>query len=71
MLYPRRRGLLTLCALAVVITSSASARAEGTASAEKSFSVVLLPDTQNYSEKYPDTYVAQTLWIRKRVEEDN
>ncbi len=71
MLYPRRRGLLTLCVLAVVITSSVSARAEGIASAEKSFSVVLLPDTQNYSEKYPDTYVAQTLWIRKRVEDDN
>lgn len=39
--------------------------------AEKSFTVVLLPDTQYYSEKYPATYVAQTLWIRKRLKEDN
>ncbi|MFO0812701.1 MAG: metallophosphoesterase [Gemmatales bacterium] len=28
-----------------------------------SFTVVLLPDTQNYSEKYPATYLAQTRWI--------
>lgn len=35
------------------------------------FSVVLLPDTQNYAEKYPETYVAQTLWIRKQLREDN
>src|SRR5260221_3970122 len=35
------------------------------------FTVVLLPDTQFYSEKYPDTYVQQTLWIRSRVKEDN
>jgi len=28
-----------------------------------SFTVVVLPDTQNYSERYPDTYTAQTEWI--------
>ncbi len=28
------------------------------------FSIVLVPDTQNYSEKFPDTYLAQTQWIR-------
>lgn len=28
-----------------------------------SFSVIVLPDTQNYSERYPDTYLAQTKWI--------
>ena len=40
-------------------------------STEKSFSIVLLPDTQNYSERYPETYIAQTLWIRKQREVDN
>src|SRR5262245_20194500 len=35
------------------------------------FTVVLLPDTQFYSEKYPETYVAQTMWIRERVKADN
>ncbi len=41
------------------------------AESEQSFTVVLLPDTQNYAEKYPDTYIAQTLWIRKQRREDN
>lgn len=45
--------------------------AEETADAQKTFSIVLLPDTQNYSEKYPDTYIAQTLWIRKHREQEN
>src|SRR5262249_1306151 len=35
------------------------------------FTIVLLPDTQFYSEKYPETYVAQTMWIRERVKPDN
>ena len=42
-----------------------------TANAEEMFTVVLLPDTQNYSEKYPETYIAQTEWIKSRVNEDN
>ncbi len=33
------------------------------------FSVVLLPDTQLYSEKYPDTYKKQTQWIADNIEE--
>jgi 3',5'-cyclic AMP phosphodiesterase CpdA len=41
------------------------------AAEEESFTVVLLPDTQFYSEKHPDTYVAQTLWIRQRLKQDN
>jgi hypothetical protein len=28
-----------------------------------SFTVAVLPDTQNYSEKFPDTYLAQTNWL--------
>lgn len=35
------------------------------------FTVVLLPDTQNYAEKFPDTYVAQAEWIRGRQNPDN
>ena len=35
------------------------------------FSVVVLPDTQNYAEKFPDTYMAQTQWIRDNVEKEN
>ena len=35
------------------------------------FTVVLLPDTQFYSEKYPETFVSQTMWIRERAKADN
>ncbi|MCA9071438.1 MAG: hypothetical protein KDA84_21065, partial [Planctomycetaceae bacterium] len=38
---------------------------------DEPFTVVLLPDTQFYSEKYPENYVAQTLWIRERRKQDN
>jgi hypothetical protein len=34
-----------------------------------SFTVVVLPDTQHYSEKYPDTYLAQTRWIVEQQKE--
>jgi 3',5'-cyclic AMP phosphodiesterase CpdA len=27
------------------------------------FTIAVLPDTQNYSERYPETYLAQTNWI--------
>lgn len=30
---------------------------------EEAFTIVALPDTQNYSEKYPEIYEAQTRWI--------
>lgn len=35
------------------------------------FTVVLLPDTQNYAEKFPENYVKQTEWIRARQTPDN
>ncbi len=66
------RKILTVCCLcAIAVAVQAAALAEEKSPADESFTVVLLPDTQNYSEKYPDTYVAQTLWIRERVKEDN
>lgn len=68
---PYQKTILTTCALAVILAIYPAAFAEEDAAAEKSFTVVLLPDTQNYSEKYPDTYVAQTLWIRERLKNDN
>ena len=45
--------------------------ADQPAAGEESFTVVLLPDTQNYAEKFPQTYVAQTMWIRKQLRQDN
>ena len=43
---------------------------EGTGG-DDSFTVVLLPDTQNYAEKFPQTYIAQTMWIRQQLRQDN
>ena len=35
------------------------------------FTVIILPDTQNYSEKYPETYLNQTQWVTENVEAEN
>lgn len=68
----RKRNFLSMLAV-ILCTPLALPAGEKTPDdgAERPFTVVLLPDTQNYSEKYPDTYVAQTMWIRKRVKEDH
>lgn len=36
-----------------------------------SFTVAVLPDTQNYSERYPATYLAQTEWILRNQKDRN
>ena len=57
-------SLLLLAALLVFASAPVALGAEA-------FTVVLMPDTQNYSEKYPDTYVGQTEWIKSRAAADN
>ena len=46
-------------------------QAEPVPASAESFSIIVLPDTQFYSESYPETYMAQTRWIRQRAEPDN
>lgn len=58
------RGLLTAVVLA---SASLPARAD----VESAFTVVMLPDTQKYSESYPDIYMSQTRWIRDHVDSNN
>ncbi len=36
-----------------------------------SFTVAVLPDTQNYSERYPETFLAQTNWIVENAKDRN
>ena len=36
-----------------------------------SFTIAVLPDTQNYSEKYPQHYMAQTRWIAEHCKDRN
>ena len=37
----------------------------------RSFTIAVLPDTQHYSEKFPDQYLAQTRWIVEQKQERN
>lgn len=53
-------------ALAVTMTLWA-----GQVLAATPFTVVALPDTQNYSEFHPDIFAAQTQWITERAKADN
>lgn len=64
---------LRTVALATVVASSISslALADDANATKQSFTVVLLPDTQFYAEKYPETYIAQTMWIRQRRRLEN
>ena len=62
------RHLLKLLLLLAVLAGLA---VPATAAEPESFAVLLLPDTQFYSEKFPDTYVTQTRWIRDRAATDN
>jgi len=62
---------ILLAAWSLSAVQAAWAQTAKPAESSESFTVVLLPDTQFYSEKYPETYVAQTMWIRERVKADN
>ena len=62
--------LLVAAPVVLAVRVSVQAADDATAS-DGGFTVVLLPDTQFYSEKYPDTYVAQTLWIRQQRKKEN
>ncbi len=68
--FVRRRWLLAALALSCCVFSVTAAE-PAPAGRDEVFSVVLLPDTQFYSEKYPATFVSQTMWIRERAKADN
>jgi hypothetical protein len=42
---------------------SAPVQAQGTCTEMSDFSIVVLPDTQYYSQSYPETFEAQTDWV--------
>ena len=56
------RSLCLALALLVMPVAGVSAAAE-----PGDFTVVLLPDTQLYAESHPETYVAQTEWIKQHA----
>ena len=61
--HTRTRAMLTLLlGLAALLPACA---------ADKPFTVVMLPDTQVYCEKFPDMFHAQTRWIRSNAAKEN
>ena len=71
MLFSLRRVATGAGLLMFVILIQPCSYSVGEDAASENFSIVLLPDTQNYSEKYPETYVAQAMWIREQATQDN
>ena len=57
-----RRSAL-LIALACLVTSAFAADVKPLPFVAGSWTLVLLPDTQNYARKYPQTFISQTTWI--------
>ncbi|HEY2412593.1 MAG TPA: metallophosphoesterase [Pirellulaceae bacterium] len=66
-----RRWCVTIFLLALGGAINGQANEPAATASDEVFTVVLLPDTQFYSEKYPETFVAQTMWIRERAKADN
>ncbi len=56
--------LLLVAAIAIPAAAKAPTAKAPAAKEPAEFTIVLIPDTQNYSEKFPDTYLAQTKWIK-------
>ncbi len=63
-------GNFMLLAMVLVVTSCMMVP-RGNTRIDKPFTIVLLPDTQLYSQNFPDTYLAQTRWIKETATELN
>ena len=65
------RAPLTALALALLTVFVTPSHAEAPKPVEGGYTLVVLPDTQLYSEKFETNYVAQTEWIAKNVDRYN
>lgn len=55
-----------------VLIDAATAADEKAPNLDRSgFTVVLLPDTQKYTESFPDIFISQTKWVREQEDEKN
>ena len=68
MIRPSKRIFTWLLIASLLSIGDAAAAA---AKESEHFTVVLLPDTQKYTRSHPKTYMAQTQWIKDRIEPDN
>ena len=67
------RGLspLRLCVFLAVLTAAGCTKPAARIDSQRPFSIVMLPDTQRYSEKRPDLFFAQTNWIKQNRDAEN
>jgi len=59
----------SVCGLAFLLSGATCQRAPSRPA--RPFTLVMLPDTQHYSRKYPELFLAQTQWIRENRRKEN
>lgn len=71
--YPRHvcSRAIWLGALLFLFLAVGCARPTAAPVEQRPFSMVVLPDTQYYSQKWPDLFFAQTNWIKQNREKEN
>jgi hypothetical protein len=62
---------IRLGALLFLLLAGGCGRPAAAPTQQQPFSMVLLPDTQYYSQRWPDLFFAQTNWIKKNRDKEN
>jgi hypothetical protein len=60
-----------LLALVLILVLSGPGCARSRVVDQRPCTIVMLPDTQHYSRKYPDLFYAQTDWVRRNRDKEN
>lgn len=64
-------GYLRLAATLMILGGMACTRPAARTEDQRPFSIIMLPDTQIYSQKRPDLFFAQTNWIKQNRDQEN
>ena len=64
--------LASLCGLAVLLSGATCRQSVSQAAPPAApFTIVMLPDTQHYSRRYHELFMAQTEWIKENRDKEN
>src|ERR1039458_5100578 len=64
--------LASLCGLAMLLSGATCRQPVSQATSPAApFTIVMLPDTQHYSRKYPELFMAQTEWVKENRDKEN
>lgn len=58
-------GYARIGVLLIILSGLGCTRPAGRTDSQDPFSIVMLPDTQNYIQNWPESFMAQTDWIRR------